>query len=59
MELSLLPMTFPSSLTKYMSSWSESQRTIYDSVIAVVPPSVTDELMPMWLIEALLDWEAL
>ena len=39
MELFLLPVTFPSSPPKCLSSWSESQRTIYYSVTTAVHPS--------------------
>lgn len=57
-------MTFPSSAPEDLSSCSEYQKTMHYSVGALYfqPPSITEELEPVWLISAPVkpvNWEAL
>lgn len=61
MELGWLPVTFPSSPPGGLSSCPESQGTMRYSVFALnfQPPSVTEGLVPVWLISVLVNWEAL
>lgn len=61
MELCLIPVTFPSSASEDLSSCSEYQKTMHYSVSALYfqPPSITEELVPVWLISVAVNWEAL
>lgn len=57
----MIPVTFPSSASEDLSSCSEYQKTMHYSVSALYfqPPSITEELVPVWLISVAVNWEAL